>query len=288
LAIAARNAWVCSFDNLSRVSGDLADGLCRLSTGAAFATRALYTNGEESIIAARRPVILNSILDIVSRPDLLDRTVSATLQKITDESRIEESVFWSRFEEARPRLLGAMLDALSGALARWEDTRPARKPRMADFFRLALATGDSLPGGAAAFEAAWGSMQEAAVQSALEAAPIGTPLLKLLEARGRWKAPAGELLRDLGAFRGAGVHDHDAWPQTPQGLVSALRRLAPALESNGWHVELGVRDDSTQRHERHVVIARASDMAERAAILQFEAGMGAAEAERRAALEAVS
>jgi hypothetical protein len=248
----------------------------------------LYTNGEESIIAARRPVILNSILDIVSRPDLLDRTVSATLQKITDDRRIEESLFWARFDEARPRLLGAVLTALSGALSRWESTHPDNLPRLADFYRLALAVGDALPGGTAAFVNAWDAMQAGAVLSALEASPIGEPLLKLLGARGRWKAPAAELLKELNASRALGVRDGDSWPQTPRGLTSALQRLAPALEATGWHVELGARDASNALRQRLVVICQADAMAERAAILQSEAGMEASQAELQAALEAAS
>jgi len=254
LAIAARNSWVLSFDNLSRIGMDLSDGFCRLATGAAFATRQLYTNSEECIFAARRPVILNSIVDVVGRPDLLERTVIVQLQKISEEDRLEENVFWARFEEARPRLLGAALAALSGALARWDDLRPARMPRMADFYRLALAVGEQLPGGMATFEAAWNEMQETAVQSALEASPIGESLLKILEARSGWRAPAAELLRELNTSRALGSRDHDSWPQTPQGLVHALRRLTPSLEAVGWIVELGVRDKSKTKHERRVII----------------------------------
>ena len=289
LAVAARNAWVVSFDNLSRISADLSDGFCRLATGASFTTRTFYTNGEETIYAARRPVILNSIVDVVNRADLLDRTVAVQLLKITEDKRLEESVFWPRFEEARPRLLGSALSALAGALAAWDATRPERLPRLSDFYHLAQAAGDALPGGIAAFDQAWAAMQGAAIQSALEASPIGAPLLSLLEAQSTktWKAPAGQLLRDLNASRAAGFREHDTWPQTPQGLVHALRRLAPALEAVGWHLELGVRDSKTT-HERLVVIVRTEAMAERAAILQVDAGMDISEAERRAALEAAS
>lgn len=289
LAVAARNAWVVSFDNLSRINADLSDGFCRLATGASFTTRTFYTNGEETIYAARRPVILNSIVDVVNRADLLDRTVAVQLLKITEDQRLEESVFWPRFEEARPRLLGAALSALAGALARWDATRPERLPRLSDFYHLAQAAGDALPGGSAAFDEAWAAMQGAAIQSALEASPIGAPLLSLLEAQSTktWKAPAAQLLRDLNASRAAGFREHDTWPQTPQGLVHALRRLAPALEAVGWHLELGVRDSKTT-HERLVVIVRTEAMAERAAIYQVDAGMDVSEAERRAAMEAAS
>lgn len=287
LAVAARNAWVVSFDNLSRISADLSDGFCRLATGAAFTTRTFYTNGEETIYAARRPVILNSIVDVVSKADLLDRTVAVQLLKITEDKRLEESVFWPRFEEARPRLLGAALTALSGALASWDATRPERLPRLSDFYHLAKAAGDALPGGTAAFDEAWEAMQGTAIQSALEASPIGAPLLNLLEARTKWKAPAAELLRELNASRAAGFREHDTWPQTPQGLVHALRRLAPALEAVGWHLELGVRDTAT-KHERLIVIVTTEAMAERAAILQVSAGMEVSKAERMATLEAAS
>ena len=275
-----------SYDNVSRISADLSDGLCRLSTGASVTTRTLYTNGEETIIKVRRPVILNSIVDVVNRPDLLDRTVVVTLLKIPEDQRMEESVFWPRFEEARPRLLGAALTALSKALARWAISRPERLPRLSDFYHLAHAAGDALPGGEEAFEDAWQAMQGAAVQSALEASPIGSALLNLLGARGKWKAPAAELLRELNASRSLGIH-HDVWPVTPQGLVAALKRLSPALAASGWHLELGVRTKSVS-HERLILIVKVEDIAERAAILQVEAGMDVAQAERTAALEAAS
>jgi hypothetical protein len=287
LAVAARNSWVVSYDNFSRISPDLSDSLCRLATGAAFTGRQLYTNGEEVVYAARRPVVLNSITDIVNRADLLDRTVAVHLLKITEDQRQEESVFWPRFEEARPRLLGAALSALSGALARWSESRPERLPRLSDFYHLAHAMGEAIPGGADAFDEAWAAMQGDAIQSALDASPIGAALLSILEARHRWKAPAAELLRELNASRAAGFREHDTWPQTPHGLSSALRRLAPALEAKGWHLELGLRATDT-KHERLVVIVRTEAMAERAAIYQVDAGMDVGQAERQAALDAAS
>jgi len=259
LAVAARNSWIVSFDNLSRLSPDRSDALARLSTGAAVTTRQLHSNGEEFLFCARRPVIVNSIVDIIGRADLLERTIVVQLLKISDEQRVEESVFWPRFESARPRLLGALLTALSHALGRSKDQqiRPKCKPRMADFYCFANAIGDSLPGGTATFQEGWERMQGDAVSTALESAAIGAPLLALLEARGLWRAPAAKLLRVLqDQCKSQWTRCKDVWPQTPQGLVAALRRLAPALEAVGWRVELGIRDSSTTRHERLVVITQ--------------------------------
>ena len=53
----------------------------------------------------------------------------------------------------------------------------------------------------------------------------------------------------------------------------------------GWHLELGLRATDA-KHERLVVIVRTEAMAERAAILQVDAGMDVGRAERQAALEA--
>ena len=77
LFIAARNAHVLAFDNLSTVLAWLSDALCRLSTGAGFAARKLYTDDEESVISAERPVLLNSIDAVVTRGDLADRATRA-------------------------------------------------------------------------------------------------------------------------------------------------------------------------------------------------------------------
>ena len=73
--IAANNGWVINLDNLSYVSPELSDAMCRLSTGGGFATRTLYENDEETIFAAQRPQILNGIEDIGCRSDLLDRSL---------------------------------------------------------------------------------------------------------------------------------------------------------------------------------------------------------------------
>ena len=75
LFIAANNGHVIVFDNVSGLPDWLSDSLCRLATGGGFATRQLYTDGDEVLFDAMRPIILNGIEDFVSRPDLADRTI---------------------------------------------------------------------------------------------------------------------------------------------------------------------------------------------------------------------
>src|SRR3954464_9736604 len=79
LFIAASNAHVLAFDNLSGLSPWLSDTLCRLTSGGAFSTRRLFTDRDEMLFAAARPIILNGIEDFITRPDLADRAIMLML-----------------------------------------------------------------------------------------------------------------------------------------------------------------------------------------------------------------
>jgi hypothetical protein len=83
LMISATNGWVIALDNLSRVSESLSDALCRLSTGGGFSTRVLYTDAEEIILNAQRPVVLTGIEDLATRGDLLDRSLVIYMPRIS-------------------------------------------------------------------------------------------------------------------------------------------------------------------------------------------------------------
>jgi hypothetical protein len=82
LFIAANNGHVLAFDNVSGLRPWISDTFCRLATGGGFAVRQLYTDQDEVLFEAARPVILNGIEDIVERPDLADRAVFLTLEPI--------------------------------------------------------------------------------------------------------------------------------------------------------------------------------------------------------------
>src|SRR5262249_54677454 len=87
LFIAATNGHLLAFDNVSGLPAWISDTLCRLATGGGFAVRQLYTDQDEGLFHAARPVILNGIEDIVARPDLADRAVFLTLEPIPEDRR---------------------------------------------------------------------------------------------------------------------------------------------------------------------------------------------------------
>jgi hypothetical protein len=111
LFIAARNSHVLAYDNASGLPDWLSDAFCRLATGGGFSTRELYTDQDEVLFRSKRPIILNGIDDIATRPDLADRSIVQTLAAISEENRRLETELWADFERKRPRILGALLDA---------------------------------------------------------------------------------------------------------------------------------------------------------------------------------
>jgi hypothetical protein len=139
LFISARNSHVLAFDNLSNMPPWISDALCRLASGGSFAVRRLYTDEDEVLFEAARPVVLNGIEEVITRPDLADRAIFLTLGPISDGSRRPERELWREFELQRPKILGAMLDIASQGLRTFSNVRIERWPRMADFAKWAAA-----------------------------------------------------------------------------------------------------------------------------------------------------
>jgi hypothetical protein len=237
LAIAANNGWVVALDNLSGLAPHLSDALCSLSTGGGFATRELYTDAEERLFDAMRPILLNGIEDVAVRPDLLDRAICLSLLEIPDSQRRDEAALLEEFGRVRPRVLGALLDAVSAALRNLPTTRLASKPRMADFALWAVAAEPALPWGPGSFLRAYAGNRGAANELALDASIIAGPLAALLAAGvACWEGTARDLLDALESQATDKVKKHRDWPGTPRKLAGELRRLAPNLRRAGTAV----------------------------------------------------
>ncbi len=172
LYIAATSAWVVAFDNISNLPPWLSDAVCRVSTGGGFSTRTLYENREQELFDAMRPVILNGISDVATRPDLLDRAIVLTLPSIPEENRRPESEVWERFDRERPAILGALLDAASTALRELPRTKLDSMPRMADFALWATAAEEGFGWESRTFMRAYSGNRAEANDLALETDPV--------------------------------------------------------------------------------------------------------------------
>ena len=262
LIIAATNSWVINLDNLSRLPTWLSDCLCRLSTGGGFGTRELYTDSEEALFDAQRPVILNGIEELATRSDLLDRALILYLPPISDAKRKREADFWKDFEEARPQLLGAVLDAVSTALRRLPTTQLQELPRMADFAVWATAAEPAFGVDGVSFTEAYRGNRESSNDLVLDASLVAQAVKTHVSERSFY-GTATELLTLLNQLASDETRREKSWPKDGRSLSNKLRRLSPNLRQ----VEIAVTFDGegSGRAKRRVIrLEKSRDLASQA------------------------
>ena len=236
LMIAAKNGWLLAYDNLSKIPAWLSDGLCILSTGGGLSTRELYSDDNEIIFEAQRPILLTSIEDVVNRGDLLDRAVMVNLSQISDDARQPLELLESQFGEAQPRILGLLLNATSMALKNLDDVQLPSLPRMADFTKWVVAAEPALPWKPGAFLQAYTENRRQATTLALEASIVVPVLEQFVETQPEWEGTAQILLQDLNEMAPDDVKRQPAWPKKPNILTNQLKRITPNLRENGIQV----------------------------------------------------
>lgn len=247
LILSASNTWLLTLDNLSHLEPWFSDALCRLSSGGGLTTRALYTDAEEIVFHAQRPILLTSIEDLASRPDLIDRSIVLLLPEIEEEKRLTERTFWQRFETARPRILGALLDAVSGSLRHISGIHLERPTRMADFAHWATAALKGLGWPEHAFIEAYQFNRREGCKLTLETSVIYPFLRQLIQqSTGKWAGTWRQLLDALNQLSGDPAK-LKRWPLTPRSLSGMVRELAPSLRACGIRVNFA-RENGGQRN----------------------------------------
>ena len=244
LFIAARHAHVLAFDNLSGLLPWQSDAFCRLATGGAFATRRLFSDGDEVILQAQRPVILNGIDNLMTRHDLIDRSIVLTFLPIPDSARRTDKEMWEHLTAIRPAVLGGLMTAVQSAMANRDRVVLSRLPRMADFAAWVTAAESGLGWEPETFLRAYGRNRDEAIELGLEASPIASHLRTLMDSLSFWNGTATELLEKIRSTMTETEQRARSMPQSPQELSKHLTRLASALRSIGIEV-IGHRQGGT-------------------------------------------
>lgn len=223
------------YDNLSKVGDTLSDDLCRVATGTGNGKRKLFSDGDTFSVAVRRPIIVNGIALSLDRPDLLSRSYTVTLATIPEGKRRTEDRLYVAFEAAHPKILGALLTAVSAAL-REKDYEPLNLPRMADAasFILQAEKGGGLPWPVGTFFEVSQRKEDEKNDAAILDDPVALKVLNLSEGRG-WEGRMQELLHEISAA--ASIEERRFLPATPKALGIKLERVKPLLRSKGVQYE---------------------------------------------------
>lgn len=269
--------YLVALDNMSGLNGRISDILCGASTGTAVSQRAMYTNLDTIMIRLKNIVLLNGIVPLVSRADLLDRTITIHLDRIPDDGRREERHVMEEFDAAIPQILGGIFSTLAKAMAIYPTVRLETLPRLADFARWGYSVAEALGGHGARFLADFGANATAQGEEVLGQSTLALALLAYMEERETWETTVGQAYSVLLEAATPAKGDN-TFPGKPQDMRRYLERLRVTLADAGITYQFGhrSREGVPLTFSKKAPESHSSEIAElfeeRAAITEFGGG----------------
>lgn len=197
LALSLSNNYMPSFDNLDGLSAEKSDLLCIASTGGGFSKRTLFTDDDETLLDLRRCVGLTGINVVVTRADLIDRSIIIELDRIPEDERKEERDVWEAFEKDRACIVGGALQTLARAMAIYPNVKLDKLPRMADFTRWGYAIAEVLGYGGNRFLQAYRNNRNQSNEEAISSHPVAATVVALMRNNQTWSGSVSSLLSEL-------------------------------------------------------------------------------------------
>jgi hypothetical protein len=231
------HAYIVMLDNQNNIPEWAADTLCRFVSGEADSKRRLYTDDEDVIIELRRAVILNGINVPTERGDVLDRSLVVELERIPDGDRNTEEQIWEHFAREHPRLLGALFDILSRAIALKPSIKLSRRPpRLADWGEYAASVYEVMGWGAETFLQDWDEVVQVQNQATLDGSPVAQAIIKLMEEHEECSHTSSKmhaLLKEIAEAQGVDVARDKAWPKSARWLWRRIKDVLVLLAAAG-------------------------------------------------------
>lgn len=222
------------YDNLSDMPNWFSDALAKAVTGYSFTKRELYFNDSDIIYYIQKVIAINGINQVVSRADLLDRSILLSLERITPEQRKTEDDFWSEFEQDRPQILGACFEILSKAFKLHQETKLSKLPRMAAFARWGYAIAEAAGFSGLDFIKAYSKNIDRQNDEAIDANPVAVAVVHFMKDHEDWLGTSSELYGYLDTIvKDLHLAAKYGWAGSAATLSKELRRLVPTLRARG-------------------------------------------------------
>ncbi|MDP8951960.1 MAG: hypothetical protein M3N18_06950 [Actinomycetota bacterium] len=231
----AAHCYILMLDNQNSLPEWFQDTLCRLVTGESDSKRVLYSDDEDLVWSMQRAVLLNGINPPSERGDVQDRTLPIELDRLDKRERLPEDDFWLRFSLKHPELLGAVFDALAGALRYRHTVKLAERPRLADWGLYAAALYESQGWGVGTFVEDWKVVEKTQQQGTLDGSVVAQAVILFMKDKDRVEMPAAKLhaaLEDR-AEDELDLKVDKTWPKTGRTLWKKIREITPLLEAHG-------------------------------------------------------
>ena len=239
LMIWAKNSHVIALDNLSSLSKDLSNAMCRLATGGGHSEKTNYSDASETLFYACRPQMLNGIGDIATRSDFLDRSLPINLPIMPKSARKTEKELDTEFAKVHASIFGALLTAASHGLKRLPEVEKLDidLPRLADFANWMMAVETALGWEEGTFLTAMNRNESQSHELAISESLVVDKVRKFLEQAKHYDGGWETLLKELNKLADAKTKRSRRWPKNSRALSTRLRERAPNLRGLGYDVE---------------------------------------------------
>jgi hypothetical protein len=237
-AVSASNRRIVAIDNISGLTPDQSDVLCRASTGGGFSHRTLHSDADETTIQFCNPQILNGIDSFANRGDLVDRSLIITLKPPTE--RQSRSAFNAKLVALHPAVLGALLTLLADVLQVLPEVQGAAgqsSERFAGLVEIGFAVERALGWPTGTVDRVLKTARSEAHEIAVDASPVGAAIRELMADRLEWRGTATQLLSALAGLVPDNVSRGKYWPADGARLSKTLTRIGADLEAIGIPIE---------------------------------------------------
>ncbi|MDM7988632.1 MAG: hypothetical protein QUS13_15005 [Smithella sp.] len=229
--------YLCVFDNVSFIPDWFSDVLSTSITGGGQSKRKLYTDDEDVIFSFKRCVAMTAINLCITRSDLLDRSIIIGFRSIDPTQRKEESKMIAEFEAEKPRILGAIFDALSTAMRIYPHIRLNALPRMADFCRWGCAIAEALGYDQDEFLDTYYENIHEQHDEIISGNTLAQAIIKLMRGRPHWFGLVGDLYDELKKLANVSREDK-TFPSHSNKLRAHIERIKPNLLEAGIDVDI--------------------------------------------------
>jgi hypothetical protein len=242
--------YICYFDNVSEIKEWISDQLCRAVTGSGFSKRELFSDDEDIIYNFKRCIGFNGINLGATKADLLDRGIIIKLERLPKENQRKLEIILQEFEKIKAHVLGYIFDILVRVLQIRKNGGVEIRgyPRMADFAEIGEIISRCMGYADNEFLDAYYKNIELQAEEAIQAHPIGTAVLILMEDKPEWIGSATELLailEDVATQYRINIHDK-LWPKTPNWLSRRINEVKTNLREKGITIEKKTSDNSNK------------------------------------------
>ncbi len=243
------------FDNVSHISEDQSDLLCRSITGGGHTKRELYSDDEDIIYNFMRCIGLNGINLVTTRPDLLERSLLLEIERIEEMDRKTEKELFKNFENDMPSILGGVFNTIVKAMQIEPTIKLNSYPRMADWTQWGCAIAEALGFTKEEFLKAYKANINRQTEMLINENIVATAIITFMEDKEEWKDTPTELLLQL--INHASFVNIDTrekyWPKGANALSRRINELSTPLKQMGILMTI-----STSGTERYIHIQKIS------------------------------